>query len=107
MSEVRKRRVHVRCGRWAGTRGWGYFADNQNDYDTVTVMLDNVIVPEKQSVSTSALGSAIRAGRVSNGEAYYGPTVRIPLRDLKVVSDLEAMAEPEVRDVTPPPRLRS
>lgn len=105
--EIRKKRVIVRRGRWYGLKGWGYFTENQDDWDSVTVCLDKLPSLAEGPESGSALGAMrkSRALRVER-EATFAPAipieevlvrhnymVRIMVGDLTVLSELEAIVD--------------
>lgn len=99
----------------AGLKGWGYFTGNQEEYDSITVKMDFIDYDKLNTESESALGAS-RSRRkndagwdtmlyVTPGQGVrHGVMIRMRLSDLKVLSDLEALLEPE--DEVSYPRLR-
>jgi hypothetical protein len=99
----------------SGLRGWGYFTETQGEYDSVTVKMDFIDYDKLAPENKSALGATRR--RKLNDVAWdtmlyvserkgvwHNVMVRMRLCDLTVLSDLEALLEPEA-DVEYP-RLR-
>ena len=95
-----KHRVHVKHGQYRGAKGWAYFAPNQSLWDTISVQLDYVQLPapegaapkaRKGELSFSSQSFPMRAA--ANATIQGAMLVRLRIRDLRVLSDLEALAE--------------
>lgn len=75
MSEKRivKQRVHVIGGAFKGHRGWGYSTEDQFLWDTISVRLDK---------TPPGLFKLVKE-----------PLIRLKLMNIRLLSDLEALAE--------------
>lgn len=119
---VTRKRIEVIYGEYAGTRGWGYFAENQDEFDSVYVQLDKVELQNpRSSLPTSALGAGRKARQKRSGlvsDGFMVPTlpasgetrryqypIRMLRRNIQILSDLELLAEVEGELCSAPPRL--
>lgn len=102
--EVTKKRVRVRRGPLVGKMGWGFFVDEQQEWDTVLVHLDEVQPLDLPAGPGSALGASM--SRKPHGKMTWTRTigtvaphpgqrvpVRLPMSDITILSLLDAVAE--------------
>lgn len=102
--KVTRRRVVVRSGPHVGLKGWGYFTESQEEWDSVQVVLD--YLDPVSSSAGSALGAATRHRQRQTVKLMsftptadpscgrrYGVSVRLAGRDLTILSDLESLAD--------------
>jgi len=90
---ITKHRVHVIHGKYRNCKGWAFFAEGQMIWDSVSVQLDHDALPATGPVgSFPMIGSAVEQAALSiNGQRNV--LVRLHWNELRVLSDLEALAE--------------
>jgi hypothetical protein len=96
---VTKKRVHVKkSSKFGGCRGWAYFTEDQNSFDSISVRLDRAQVEDPNRNPTESATTQDRwafDSATTHTRIVHGHLVRLSCLELDVLSDLEALAEVE------------